>query len=421
MTLRILVLGGGGREHALGVALSRGGHEVIVSPGNPGIARDLRCEPAPDGTVALAQMLEADLVVTGPEAPLVEGVVDQLQAANIVALGPSAAGAAIEGSKVFMKDLCRAAKVKTADYGVFTDAVQASQWLEGKAGGWVVKADGLCAGKGVTVCENARTAQAEATRMLQGAFGDASARVVIEAFLPGVELSVLGLCDGDDVLLFAPARDHKALLDGGEGPNTGGMGAVAPLTADQGVSVALLDEVKNHVMRPVLAEMKKRGTPYVGILYAGLMIDGDEVQVLEFNCRFGDPEAQAVLFGTDIEIAPIVRAVAAGEGLPETPPDLVTACKPTCAIVAASEGYPSSPIKGRPITLPSAVPERAKIFFAGVAGEQDALVTSGGRVLAATASGETLDEAIERAYELAGSIAFEGLQRRSDIGQSVRA
>jgi phosphoribosylamine--glycine ligase len=421
MTLRVLVLGGGGREHALSVALARGGHEVIVSPGNPGIARDVRCEPAPDGAVALARGLEADLVVVGPEAPLVEGVADQLNAAGIVALGPSAAGAAIEGSKVFMKDLCKAAGVKTAEYGVFTDAAEATSWLEGREGGWVVKADGLCAGKGVTVCASASEAQKEAVRMLEGAFGDASTRVVIEAFLPGVELSVLGLCDGDDALLFAPARDHKALLDGGEGPNTGGMGAIAPLTAAHGVTPALLARVKTDVMLPVLAELKKRGTPYVGILYAGLMIDGDDVQVLEFNCRFGDPEAQAVLFGTDVEIAPLVRAVAAGDGLPGDAPDLIAACRPTCTIVAASEGYPASPVKGRPITLPPEVPAHAKVFFAGVAADGEQLLTSGGRVLAATASGATLDEAIDRAYALADTIHFDGLQRRDDIGHSVRA
>ncbi len=441
----ILILGSGAREHALAHRLRCGDGDtprqdrrVIVCPGNAGIALEHEVLPVPsggvDGYVELARATGAELVVIGPEQALVDGVVDALLAAGIRAFGPVREAARLEGEKSYMKRLLDEAGVQTARWGLFEDADAADAFLSGLSGERaVVKADGLCAGKGVVVCQDHAVARAAVREMLgthkaAPRFGDASRHVVIEAFLPGVELSVIALCDGERAVAFAPARDHKRLQDDDKGPNTGGMGAVAPLTGEHGVSSALLERVEREVFRPVLARMHERGAPYRGFLYAGLMIDGDDVRVLELNVRFGDPEAQAVLFGTGLDLLPLLDDVASGGSLPgglSFSSSLVERCRPSATVVCAAEGYPEAPKKGAVI---SGIDEAAalggvKLFYAGVAaGTGDGqLVTAGGRVLSVTASADTLESAIARAYQAADRVSFAGKQQRSDIGRSVVA
>jgi phosphoribosylamine--glycine ligase len=429
MTERVLVIGSGAREHAIAWKLTEDGARVVVAPGNAGIACDHETRPLAPGheaLVRLAREIAADLVVIGPEGPLVDGAVDALHALGIPVFGPMKAAARLEGSKAFMKSVCAAADVHTAAWGAFTAVEPALEFIRTRPGRVVVKADGLCAGKGVVVCRD-RAHAAETVRDMLGdvdhapRFGDASRTIVVEDMLPGRELSVLGICDGDDALLLAPARDHKTLYDGGEGPNTGGMGAICPLLDNEGVSRVMLDDIRRSVFLPVLAELKKRGAPYRGILYAGLMIDEGDVRVLEFNVRLGDPEAECVLFGTKEPLLPLLATVAVGNPLPKDAPDFVDACDPTCTIVLASKGYPEAPERGHAVVIDGPHSTRdSRIFFGGVLpGENGALLSSGGRILNATARGQTLAEAISRAYALLHRVHVEGAHARSDIGSSV--
>jgi phosphoribosylamine--glycine ligase len=439
--MHILVVGSGGREHALAWHFARTGHVVTVAPGNAGIARTLACraprESGNAGYVALARELGVDLVVVGPEQPLVDGLVDALAAASIPAFGPTQSAARLEGSKAFMKDVCRAAGVPTADFVVArtTDARSrdaAHAWLAERAArgvGAVVKADGLCAGKGVTVCTDAREAARELDAMLAGRFGAASAAVVVEDLLPGDEVSLFALCDGDDCALFSGARDHKRLLDGDRGPNTGGMGAVAPVD-----DARVATFVKERVVRPVLDEMQRRGAPFRGVLFCGLMVRrvaaagtgpiigsagnaGDvDVQVLEFNVRFGDPETEALLLAMPMDLAPILADVAGGRPLPA---DLdLRAQKHSAVVVVASRGYPDAPEKGARIEgLDDAnALAGARVFCAGVADKDGALVANGGRVLVVGATGDDRAQAITRAYDAVARLRMDGMQVRRDIG-----
>jgi phosphoribosylamine--glycine ligase len=425
---RVLVIGGGGREHALAWRIARGAGDtplddraVVVAPGNGGIHRELPCNPLSDldGWAELAKGF--DLVVVGPEQPLVDGLVERV---DTPVVGPSAAAAQLEGSKVFMKELAREAGVETARFGVFTSMDEAGAFLDGFSGDEkvVVKADGLCAGKGVAICESPSDARDEVARYLDGRFGDASRTVVIEAFLEGVEISILALTDGERCLYFPPARDHKRLLDDDQGPNTGGMGAVCPLGEAEGISRALLEEIDRDVFQPSLKALRDRGTPFRGILYGGLMLTQEGPSLLEFNVRFGDPEAQAVLFGLEADLLPSLLEVGRGEPLSAGPWDLLGKCKKSACVVLASEGYPSSPVKGKRIPEATPGPSQA-VFFAGAREEAERggpLLTSGGRVLAACAKGETFAEALDGAYALADQLRFEGAQLRRDIGASVR-
>jgi len=433
---RILVLGSGGREHALAWRLLVGGgrtprddREVFLSPGNPGAARDVPCLRAaktPADVVRLAQDERIDLVVVGPEQPLVDGVVDALEGAGVCVLGPSQHCATLEGSKAFMKDVAAKANVPTAAYGVFTDESDAIQFLQSLAETdprVAIKADGLCAGKGVVLTSSLDDSIRVVKSFLgsdgdDARFGDASTKVVIEQFLDGVELSVFALCDGDNAHLFATARDHKRLLDGDEGPNTGGMGAVGPLGDAHAVNDALLDRVRDEVITPVLRTLKADGHPYRGLLYAGLMIDGDDVNLLEFNVRFGDPEAEALLFATDVDLLPAFMTVARHESLGDDTGALRN-CAPVACVVLASEGYPTSPLKGRSIAFTDDLDDDAKVFFAGVAAQDGELVTSGGRVLCVSARGDDLQHAIDKAYRAVDGISFTGMQVRRDIGHSL--
>jgi phosphoribosylamine--glycine ligase len=439
--MRILVVGSGAREHALAWRLQRGAgfevaadREVIVTPGNAGIAREFRCVPLahaptyPEALVTTAREVNADLVVIGPEQPLVDGAVDALQAAKIATFGPTKSAARLEGSKAFMKSVCARAGVATASSISTTRLDDARRFIEERARsgkGVVVKADGLCAGKGVVVCTTAKEAVETARDMLGGEgrqprFGDASRMIVIEDFLPGQELSVFGICDGHDAVLFGAGRDHKRLLDGDKGPNTGGMGAVAPLGDAHGVSSALMQTIHQRVFLPVLDEMRARGAPFHGLLFAGLMLRDGDARVLEFNVRFGDPEAEAILFASNVDVFPLLHASAIGERVPKI--DLTAKSDKAAVVVVAAEGYPDGPKKGASIDgLDEAEHvEGVKVFCAGVAKDGDRFVAAGGRVLAVAGRGHSFDEALSRAYAGVDKVKMSGAQLRRDIGASVR-
>ena len=395
----VLIVGGGGREHALAwrLAQSPGLGELHAAPGNPGIARLGTCHAvAADDTgalVALSRRLAVDLVVIGPEAPLVAGLGDELRVAGVAAFGPSADAARIEGSKSFAKDVLRAAGVPTAEE------------LAAPKAPCVVKADGLAAGKGVFVCET-EAELAEALPRAEALGG----RVVVEELLEGREVSLFALCDGERALMLAPAQDFKRLLDDDRGPNTGGMGSYSPVPwLEAGEAEALTE----HVHLPVLRELAARGSPFHGLLYAGLMLTEEGPRVLEFNCRFGDPETQAILPRLEGDLLEALAAVAegslAGVELAAGPESAVT-------VVLAAAGYPDAPESGAPIVgLDEAEAAGGLVFHAGTAVRSGELVATGGRVLAVTALGESVGEARERAYRAVEQIELPGVQYRQDI------
>jgi phosphoribosylamine---glycine ligase len=418
----VLVVGGGGREHAIVRALRRSpdGARVLAAPGNPGIARDAEVHPVGvgehDALVALARKRAVGLVVIGPEAPLVGGLADRLAAAGIPAFGPSASAARLEGSKAFAKEVMAAAGVATARSRTVTD-VDAGLAAVGELGPRVaVKADGLAAGKGVVMCEDAEEARgALEAALVAREFGEAGARVVVEEALSGPEVSLLALADGERVVGLPAARDYKRIGDGNRGPNTGGMGAVSPVPD---VPDALAERLLDEVHRPVVAELARRGAPFRGVLYAGLMLTADGPRVLEFNVRFGDPEAQAVLPRLGDGMLDVLSAAAAGR-LPDAPPSPSgDAC---VAVVLASAGYPAAPRTGDRIAgLEDAAAAGAEVFHAGTAlDEAGHLVTAGGRVLAVAAQGEGVEEARRRAYAAADLVRFAGRQMRRDIAAGM--
>jgi phosphoribosylamine--glycine ligase len=416
-TPKVLVVGGGGREHAIVRALLRSPQnpEVIAAPGNAGIAADrVRCVPvaAEDvaAIVALATEENCDLVVVGPEAPLVGGVVDALTERGIKAFGPTAAAARCEGSKAFAKELMKDVGVPTAEHVVFGDRAEAEAHLAGAEYPVVLKADVLAAGKGVIICEN----EDEAREALKTFFDDrrfGATEVVLEEFLEGEELSLLALCDGERAIPLAPAQDYKRIGDGDEGPNTGGMGSYSPVPGfDNGHAKALAAAVH----QPVVDEMRRRGTPFHGVLYAGLMITDAGPKVLEFNCRFGDPETQAVLPRLRSDLLDLLERSTRPGGLddvePEWSPDWAV------TVVLASRGYPESSSKGDEIEgLDSIDSLDTEVFHAGTAEVDGRLVTAGGRVLNVTGIGASPAEARERAYDAADKIHFDGKQVRRDI------
>ena len=413
--MKVLVLGGGGREHALCWALACN-HEVLCAPGNAGIAEVAQCiDIDPTDTAAVRELAVregVDLVVVGPEAPLVAGVADTLGVAEVPVFGPSAEAARIEGSKAFAKEVMEAAGVPTAGYWAGTDPEQARGALEDFAPPYVVKADGLAAGKGVRICaDRVEAEQAITDLMVEQTLGAAGSMVVIEEFLDGPEVSVFGLCDGRDVVMLAPAQDFKRAYDGGEGPNTGGMGAYSPYPLDGEAFAAL----KGEVFEPVLAELASRGMPFVGVLYAGLMLTPDGVKVLEFNARFGDPETQVVIPRLRTDLGELLLACATGNI--GSAPALEWDDRACVTVVLASGGYPGAydvgaAIKG--LTEAAAIGP-AVVFHAGTRGEGDDVVTAGGRVLAVTGYGEDIAAARATAYAAADRISFDGLQRRNDI------
>ena len=397
--MRVLLVGSGGREHALAWKLAQSPSltELHAAPGSPGIAQLCECHPIraedAEGLLALSHALAADLVVVGPEAPLVAGLADVLRPAGIAVFGPSAAAAAIEGSKSFAKEVMAAAGVPTAAP------------LAVARPPCVVKADGLAAGKGVHVCRT--QAELDAALRAVSALGDA---FVVEEFLEGQEVSLLALSDGGVAVPLVPAQDFKRAYDGDEGPNTGGMGSYAPVPGLDATRVAALVET---VYEPVLAELARRGTPFVGLLFAGLMITPDGVRVLEFNCRFGDPETQSVVPLVEGDLLQALAAAAAGElegvELSSRPEAAVT-------VVVAARDYPGEGDRGSVVSgIPEAEETGALVFHAGTALQGDRVVTNGGRIVGVTGLGETVAEARAAAYGAADLIEFEGARRREDI------
>ncbi|SNR90678.1 phosphoribosylamine--glycine ligase [Humidesulfovibrio mexicanus] len=417
--MKVLVIGSGGREHALCWKLSYnpGVDAVIAAPGNGGTAQVARNVAVKDsdiqGLMALAKAEGVGLVVAGPEAPLVAGIADACAAAGIPCFGPDAFAARLEGSKAFAKTVMREAGVPTAPFGVFADVGEARAYVRAHGAPLVVKADGLAAGKGVVVARTVDEAlEALDDMMVKKSFGEAGAAVVVEDALQGEEASFLAFCDGEQFALLPSAQDHKAAWEGDTGPNTGGMGAYSPapvLPQDKYAETAEL------CIRPILRRMAELGHPFKGVLYAGLMFTKDGPMVLEYNVRFGDPECQPLLMRLDGDLLQIMLACAEGR----LAPDMVRVRQQTAlCVVVAAPGYPGSYPKGMAIhglAEADALPG-VKVFQAGTAVKDGGIVTSGGRVLGVTALGDTLAEAKARAYEAVGKVGFEGAFFRRDIG-----
>ncbi|TQJ18546.1 phosphoribosylamine--glycine ligase [Kribbella jejuensis] len=414
--MKVLVIGSGGREHALAWALAQDSEvvQVVAAPGNPGIAalrpvydgQTVECRPVDvedhDAVVALARELESDLVVVGPEAPLVAGLADPLRDAGIAVFGPSRDAAQIEGSKAFAKDVMAAASVPTGRAYVCTTPEEAATAIDAFGPPYVVKDDGLAAGKGVVVTSDREEALAHAAQCEQ---------VLIEEFLDGPEVSLFAITDGTTVLPMQPAQDFKRLGDGDEGPNTGGMGAYTPLPWAPDDLVA---EITDKVLQPTIDELRHRGTPFNGLLYAGLALTSRGVRVIEFNCRFGDPETQALLPMLKTPLGGLLYAAATGKLADQG--DLSWRNASSVTVVVAAKKYPASPRKGDVITgIDQAESDDVRVFHAGTAIEKGELVTAGGRVLAVSAVGKDLAEARQRAYAAVGQIRIKGSQHRTDI------
>ena len=412
----ILVLGSGGREHALSwkIAQSPLLGSLYCAPGNGGmaeIAENLALDMADhQAVITFCQEKAIDLVIIGPEAPLVAGLADDLTAAGIAAFGPGKIAAQLEGSKGYTKDLCAEADIPTAAYGRFDNACAALEYLDSQSAPIVVKADGLAAGKGVIIAEDMKTARDAVEEIFDGAFGDAGAELVIEEFMTGEEASFFVLCDGENALPLATAQDHKRVGDGDTGPNTGGMGAYSPASI---MTPALIDKAMEKIIHPTLAAMARRGAPYRGVLYAGLMLTDDGPKLVEYNARFGDPECQVLMMRLKSDIVPVLEASASGSVAEMT---LDWHDEIAMTVVMAAAGYPGAYEKGSTIGL-EAVGDDIMVFHAGTARAEDGTISAtGGRVLNVTARGKTVAQAQASAYAGVDKIDWpQGFCRR-DIG-----
>ena len=423
----VLLLGSGGREHALAAALAKSPAltRLIAAPGNPGIAELARCAPLDladhSAVIALCRAERVDLVVIGPEGPLVAGLVDDFAAAGIRAFGPTRAAAQLEGSKGYTKDLCRAAGIPTAAYARFSEAGAARDYVRARGAPIVIKADGLAAGKGVTVAASLDEALEAVDMIFGGAFGAAGAEVVVEDVLEGEEVSFFALCDGTRALELGSAQDHKRVGEGDTGPNTGGMGAYSPAPV---MTPALRAAVMERIIAPTLKEMAARGAPFRGVLFAGLMVGAEGPELIEFNARFGDPETQVILPRLDEDLLALLEACAGG-ALPVAPQSgemgwqsARLSDSAALTVVMAAKGYPANPEKGALISglADAAALPGVSVFHAGTARIGDALSAAGGRVLNVTGLGATIGEARARAYAGVGKIHFPGGFFRRDIG-----
>lgn len=415
--MKVLLLGGGGREHAIGWKLvqSRDCEQLISCPGNPGLA-DIGevvtdVDPNhPESVVSLAINRKVDLVVVGPEAPLAAGVADALRSAGVPVFGPSADGAMLEASKTYAKDVMRAADVPTAEAETFTDATTATKYLALSDGPYVVKADGLASGKGVLVTQSLDEAIAWVDECLTGRFAGGEASVVIEEHMEGDEVSVFFICGGGTAIALEPARDYKRLSDGDEGPNTGGMGSFSPV---DDLDPDLVAWTKRSVAEPTLAELAKRGVDYTGFLYVGLMLTESGPRVVEFNVRLGDPETQVLMPRLSSDLLSVLQDAATGHLV-----DSELAWESTAAvnIVLAASGYPENPHTGDRIEIPGDLIPGTIVFHAGTKTVDGTLTTSGGRVINVVGTGPTVAAARAMAYAQAATIRFAGKQFRTDIG-----
>ncbi len=417
--MRALVIGGGGREHALVWKLAQSSlvERVFCAPGNGGISRDAVCLPLREmSTTSVLQLVrenQIDLVVVGPEAPLVAGLVDDLQSQGVLVAGPAKAAAQLEGSKIHAKQFMQRHGIPTAEFVVCSDPHTAQQYANRWGGPAVVKADGLAAGKGVVVASNRAETEAALNSVLSGELvGAAGMQVVLEQCLIGEEVSFLVLTDGDSVLPMAPTQDHKRVGDGDTGSNTGGMGAYCN---DSIISGTLTQRVMKQIVHPTLAGLRAEGTPFRGVLYCGLMITAEGPKVLEYNVRFGDPETQALLYRLDTDLAQVLHEIALGKLIT---PSLSWKPGASVCVVACAGGYPGSYATGKLITgLDAAETAGVKVFHSGTAMDKGRLVTTGGRVLGITASGADLATAARAAYSAAEKIQFDGMHYRTDIGK----
>jgi len=418
--MNILLVGSGGREHALAwkIAQSPLVTRLVAAPGNPGMARYAELRPEfkatdAEGLAALAREMKADLVVVGPESALAEGLADRLNAAGVPCFGPTAKAAQLETSKAFSKAFLQRHGIPTAGYGVYEDVAEAKAALDHYAAPYVIKADGLAAGKGVAISPDKADAEAEIERMLGGRFGSAGSRVVIEEFMDGEEGSLFALCDGQRAVLFGGAQDHKRAFDGDMGPNTGGMGAYSPAPV---FTPELVQQADARVVQPTIRMMAAEGAPYRGVLYAGLMATREGPKVVEFNARFGDPECQVLMMRFDGDIVPLLLACARGD-LTQAPTPRFKPGVVICVVLAA-QGYPDSPLEGSVIRgADQDFGPHVQVFHAGTRKRDDgALVAAGGRVLNVCAYGADVAEARERAYAAISEIDWPGGFHRTDIG-----
>jgi len=414
--MRILVIGGGGREHALVWKLKQSSHatQLFCAPGNPGIAELAECVPIAANAIAelmeFATSQQIDLTVVGPEDPLTQGIVEQFRERGLRIFGPNQAAAQLEGSKAFAKSLMAKCDIPTAGYAEFDDYEKALQYVRKQGVPIVIKADGLAAGKGVTVAQSLDEAEGALTAAMQHkVFGAAGTRVIVEEFMIGEEMTVLAFSDGHIVKPMIPSQDHKPIFDGDRGPNTGGMGAYAPVPHLQ----RYLPEIQSRILEPMVAALQDEGIVYQGVLYAGLMITTEGPKVVEFNVRFGDPEAQVVLPLLQTDLIEIIDAIL-DQRLDAL--DLQWSQNASLCVVAAAEGYPGPPVKGTPIGLPETPGDSLQIFHAGTAEYDGQLVANGGRVLGITAWADDLSDAREQAYACLEQVRFPGMHFRQDIG-----